>query len=124
MLSGDLNTRSSSVDLIHTNGTHLCSLPDLPAQRWGHTQNGLVICGGTDCCVDTRKSCVTFSSGTWQETHTLRKERRHHTSWTSPQGVVMIGGYESGMQTTTELLNDNGGSTYSFSLDYITTYDL
>ena len=37
-----------------------------------------------------------------------------HTAWASPQGVLIIGGAYS--EQTTELLNDNGGATPSFTL--------
>ena len=34
------------MELLSTAGRRLCSLPDLPAARWGHSQNGLLTCGG------------------------------------------------------------------------------
>ena len=32
------------------------------------------------------------STGDWELTHTLAKERAYHSSWASPQGVMLIGG--------------------------------
>ena len=46
--------------------------------------------------------------------HNLHK-RHGHTAWASPQGVLIMGGVYS-QQQTTELLNDNGGATPSFTL--------
>ena len=106
------NDALTSVELLHTNGSHLCSLPNLPRSRADHTTNGLITCGG----FTADRSCVTFSDGNWYESHTLGVGRAWHTSWSSPQGVLLIGGYHS--QATTELLTDDGTSTPGFSLQY------
>ena len=107
---------SKSVNLLYTNGSLLCSLPDLPDARNEHTQNGLVLCGG----FSNRKSCLTFNAGNWLETHTLEKQRRVHTSWSSPDGIMVIGGYDSEAYTATEILTDTGDTTPGFPLDYNT----
>ena len=111
----------SSAELLHSNGTRLCSLPDLPDERRVHSQTGLITCGGGSGA--TQKSCITFSSGTWQESHTLTENRYGHTQWSSPDGVLLIGGYgvSSG---TTELLTDNGDSTPAFNPGYEIKYDI
>ena len=110
--SGD-NERS--VEALWSNGSSLCSLPDMPDVRYYHTQSGLVTCGGGS----TSTSCYTFTNGVWTKSHTLRHERYHHSSWTSPMGIVLMGG--AGSDTTTELLTDDGQSTEHFSLQYRTT---
>ena len=34
------------VELLFPNGSHMCELKPLPDKRIGHTQNGLITCGG------------------------------------------------------------------------------
>ena len=33
-----------TVELVNTNGTSICSLPNLPSYRYGHTQTGVTAC--------------------------------------------------------------------------------
>ena len=113
---GGYSSAGISAELLYTNGTSLCNLPNLPVKRDYPSQSGLVTCGGKS--TETMSNCLTFKDGTWQQTHTLGTRRQHHLSWASPQGVLLIGGDYGG--TTTELLNDNGSTTPSFSLDYDT----
>ena len=116
MVSGGYNGNDlTSVELLFLNGTRLCALPDLPVARYYHSQSGPLACGGGRGDSE-RASCVTFSGGTWEQTHTLGQRRYSHTAWASPQGVLLMGSrYDSG--TTTELLNDDGSTTASFNLD-------
>ena len=107
-----------SVELLHLNGSRLCSLPSLPDKRSGHTQSGPTTCGGGK---ETWKSCVTFTGGKWKRTHTLGRQRTSSASWASPQGVLIMGGtwefadYQS--PTTTELLKDDGTTQASFNIE-------
>ena len=101
----------TSVQLLSINGTRLCALPNL----WGnslyyHSQSGPLVCGGNSMSLN----CVTFSSGTWQQTHYLGQRREAHTAWASPRGVLLMGGRYS--KRTTELLTENGDTTPSFNL--------
>ena len=112
MVTGGHNKLArTSVELLSTDGTRLCSLPNLPAGRYRHSQAGLVACGG-----DTSEmtSCVTFSAGSWKKTHALGSRIFGHTSWASPRGVLLMGGYYS--MSTTKLLMDGGHTTASFNL--------
>ena len=104
---------TTSVELLLLNGTRLCALPDLPGARYWHSQSGSLACGGGSSSEET--SCVTFSGGTWEQTHTLGQRRYAHTAWASPWGVLLMGSYYS--KSTTELLNDDGTTTASFNLD-------
>ena len=102
----------TSVQLLSINGTRLCALPNLPGNSlYYHSQSGPLVCGGNSMS----QICVTFSSGTWQQTHYLGQRREAHTAWASPRGVLLMGGRYS--KTTTELLNDDGSTTASFNLD-------
>ena len=105
-----------SAELLHTNGSHLCSLPDLPFRREMHSQTGVTMCGGHY----TRTHCHTLSSsGSWEETHSLSRERKHHSAWASPQGIILLGGseWDSDVGTTSEILLESGDTTPGFNLD-------
>ena len=73
LVTGGVPTNSvgTSVELLSSNGTRLCSLPNLPAPRHYHSQSGLLSCGGGGSHSGERKSCVTFTGGHWKKTHTL-----------------------------------------------------
>ena len=108
---GNTAETRKSVELLSTDGTRLCSLPNLPVGRFHHTQSGLITCGGSP----QTTSCVTFSAGHWKKTHTLGQHWHSHTAWASPRGVLLMGSHFS--RTTTELLNDDGSTTAFFNLD-------
>ena len=112
--SGNYKPAKTSVELLSSNGTRLCSLPDLPESRYYHSQSGLITCGGG--VAQTKNSCVTFTGGRWKKTHTLGMRRHDHTAWASPRGVLIIGGGVEGSSLNTERLTDNGGATPSFAL--------
>ena len=108
-----------SVELLYTNGSRLCNLPDLPYDRYLHTQTGLTLCGGRHDPEST--NCQTLSStGSWEETHSLSMRRASHCAWNSPQGLILIGGWHTGNQDTTEILLD-GDSNPGFNLGYKTS---
>merc|ERR1712112_511427 len=90
-----------------------------PDNRQGHSQSGLVTCGGSGGGhnIDIQTSCVTFSSGQWRTSHQLQKQRFYHSSWMSQHGVVLMGG---GSPSTSEILTEDGQSSPSFTLKYDT----
>ena len=111
------------MEILRSNGSYWCSLPDLPDDRSGHTQSGLIACGGhgrRDS--DIMSSCSSFSNGEWIKSHQLsvapqfQYGRFDHSSWISPQGVVLMGGLFGAI--TTENLTDDGLSIPSFPLKY------
>ena len=130
LVTGGEESAGKSVELLSSNGTRLCSLPDLPGERWGHSQTGIVTCGGGVGSEET--SCVTFEAGSWKKTHTLGREWLAHTAWASPRGVMLMKGarrrnlnfrsVSKSRETRTELLTDNGGSTQSFTMAYFARY--
>ena len=79
------------VQLLHQNGTLICSLPSLPEAILGHTQNGLVACGGGNYS-QYRSTCFTFQNGFWIESYNLTEPRFEQSSWSSPNGVMLLGG--------------------------------
>ena len=91
---------SQSVELLSSNGSWLCYLPNLPdKRRSSFTLTGSLICGG----YQSLKTCINFSGGRWQQTHRLRQGRHGHTAWASPRGVLLMGAAYIG--TTTEFVN-------------------
>ena len=42
--------------------------------------------------------------------------RYHHSSWASPSGLILLGG--RGSKRTTEKIQEDGTSSYSFELKY------
>ena len=115
LVTGGEESAGNSVELLSSNGTRLCSLPDLPGERSYHSQTGLLTCGGGGGEPE-RTTCLTFDTGSWKKTHTLGQEWLAHTAWASPRGVLIIGGGVEGSSLNTELLTDNGGATPSFAL--------
>ena len=107
------------MELLHGDGTPWCRLPELPQDRYYHTQTGLEACGGYDS--PTVTTCVSFSGGSWTPSHNLQQQRRLHSSWASPAGTVLMGGLYS--PRTTELLDEaTVDSVMHFSLRYDTRY--
>ena len=112
----------NSVEILRSDGTPWCSLPELPFDSQGissHTQSGLIACGGSS---NNRQSCVTFKDGVWTTSHSLREDRWEHSAWASPAGVVLLGGANSDPSTSSELLSDSTGtSSVYFPLKYAVT---
>ena len=114
------------VQVLHSDGSPWCSLPDLLKPRRAHTQSGLTSCGGqnsTGAYSEIWADCETFSGGSWAPSHTLQVQtnlqgRGGHLAWSSPDGVVLLGGWFDA-QNTTELLSDTtGDSTTHFPLKH------
>ena len=95
-----------------------CSLPQLPQNRYYHSQNGGLVCGGSH--PDAKSNCVKWSPafGNWTTSHTLRQERYHHVSWATASGVYLIGGFKS--PRTSERVKLDGSVEEGFSLKYDT----
>ena len=105
LVSGGSGTEVS-VELLTTNGTRPCSLPDLPSNRRGHAQAGLTVCGGHTSPVST--SCHTLATtGAWEESHTLAQERRWASTWRSPQGLMLLGRAANKLTRSLKLYNNH-----------------
>ena len=112
---------SLSVELLLGDGSS-CWLPSLPAQRSRHSQSGLVICGGGSEAA-TLASCTTLEAGVWTSSHSLQQQRRDHPSWQTEEGILLLGGFDTGARRTTELLTSTSSSTTEqYRLSYDTRY--
>jgi len=106
-------------EVLFTNGSSVCELPQLSQSKYSHTQSGLTSCGGGDYS-DTRRSCIKLEAGSWTTlTDNLVEERRSHSSWVSPDGDILLIGDQYSL-TTTEIVYQNGSSIRSFDLKYRT----
>ena len=104
-----------SVEALSSDGTPWCSLPDLPRNRFDHSQTGLEACGG----MDTDVTCVHFKGGSWKKSQNLQRKRRYHSSWASPEGTILMGASKGEDTETTELLNHTtGDSAMHFPLKF------
>jgi len=108
------NNAHAGAAIMNVNTKEYCRLQNHDI-RYGHTLNGLKLCGGCGH-VYCQKQCKTFNNGDWFLTHNLIYQRYFHVSWDSPQGVLLIGGIYEHTGNTTELLNDQGGSVEKFKL--------
>lgn len=103
-------------------GKH-CNIQDLPDERYSHTQNQNIVCGGGPQN-ETQLSCLELVSGEWKHSHNLLYPRYGHTSWTTPDGgILLVGGYYS--NTTSELLSlvsEELDTTEMFPLEHPSSY--
>ena len=112
---GVLQSAEAEIYIPPSNTT--CSLPKSPEDRFQHTQDGGLACGGHPNR-DTRTSCDRWTAGSWTRTHTLREQRASHSSWSTAEGVFLIGGENSPL--TTELVKQDGSVEEGFVLKYNT----
>ena len=116
MTTGWLDGELSSVEVYVPSINTSCSLPSLSVGTFGHSQDGLLQCGGSG----NNLQCHTFqsASGEWVKTHNLSEVREYHSSWQREDGtIVLMGGDDS--PTTTEIVSDSSAvSTPGFSLKY------
>ena len=95
-----------SVEAITTDGTPLCTLPDLPDNRASHTVDNHILCGGGGG--STQTSCLRYVAGKWtNQRNDLKFERSWHVSWRRQDGNVMLfGGHKS--KNTSEVVSSSG----------------
>ena len=103
--------KAKSVEVLNINGTHRCSLPDLEHKTWGHTQNGLTLCGGTES--EIRTECRTFTNGSWTLPQNLTRHRSYHSSWQSSKGLLLMGGTGKLQYQSIEYLDKSLNSNFT-----------
>ena len=108
-----------SVDIYHTNRGSSFILPDIPDEGFGHTQDGSLMCGGSE---EGRRSCRRWNpnTGAWDlVTESLTEDRVFHISWTPADGSVtylMGGQWPAGK--TSEFMDKENGVRSSFPLQH------
>ena len=109
----------TSAEVLFTNGSSICELPQMSQSKYDHSQSGLIAFGGS-YEIDTMRSCIKFEDGSWTTlTDNLVELRTRHSSWINPDGdILLIGGAYS--KNTTEIVYQNGTSIRSFDLKYET----
>ena len=75
-------------------------------------QNGNLICGG----YESPDNCLIWTSGSWNVSHNLLHARDQHSSWSTDEGLLLVGGYDS--PTTTEMLTWEGLTEERFTIIY------
>ena len=87
MVTGGYNLKSS--EILHFNGTSMCTLPPMPAANWGHSQSASTVCGGAT----RHDTCYTFREGSWE---TLNEDLDlwyyDHSSWMNENGDTLLMG--------------------------------
>ena len=114
-------TGDALVQLLDEKGTFICDLPNLPERRLGHTQNGLVTCGGGNFTYSS-STCLTLQNGLWTESYNLTEPRYEHMSWRSLDGVILMGGRpETNFNPphTSEILTEDG-ALQTFNMKFLT----
>merc|ERR550539_550666 len=108
----------AAIFIPSTKQTHsLSAIPGSPREL--HTLTDNVICGGV--YPGTSTTCLELSETGegWRPYKTFNKPRMAHSSWLSPQGIVLLGGYYSGKST--EALSSSGYGS-NFRLQDNTSY--
>ena len=117
-----LITGGPTAEVYHPSSGTSCMLPTREDDRYYHTLNSGLMCGG----YFTGASCVQWSSvnGTWEEYLTLDVGRSYHVSWTPDPdiGTYLMGGLDSESCNTTSLIKPDGRQEPGFSLKYDIEY--
>ena len=98
-----------SVEAITTDGSPMCTLPDLPDLRRDHTMDNHIMCGG----YHTQSSCLYFVAGKWTKYRTdLKIKRTGHVSWRRQDGEIMLlggnGDDSKNSRKTSEVVSSSG----------------
>jgi len=95
---------TQSVEAITTDGTPLCTLPNLPDERYAHTMDNHIMCGGGN----TQSSCLHYVAGKWTKyRNDLKFKRTYHVSWRRQDREVILMGGGNG-QKTSEVVSSSG----------------
>ena len=73
-----------------------------------------MVCGG----FETRDTCLQLAEGVWTISHDLKTSRVAHTSWTTADGVLLIGGANPEYQSTELVKTDGTTEVGTLTLKY------
>ena len=106
------------VELVNLVTKQSCVLPELTKERFDHSSANGVVCGGGDSTA--RTSCVDISSGSWSsDNYQPIRQRYTHVAWNVRAGeVILLGGWDSESQRTTDVVYTNGTVVPGFNLHY------
>ena len=114
----DLDLGSNRMDLVELfnpkTGTSCMITGKLDQPRGYHTGDGNLVCGGSDHDFNHISSCYNVATGA---TINLLNGRDGHTSWSTDDGIYLLGGFPDG--STTELVTGNTTQA-GFGLQYDT----
>ena len=88
MVTGGYNLASSEV--LHFDGTSMCTLPPMPITHWGHSQSASTVCGG----MSSSRTCYTFREGKWEtlNDHLELFYSDQSSSWMNEKGDILLMG--------------------------------
>jgi len=99
-----MSSAGETMELFIPSRNKTCRLPDTTTHRYGHTVDGLLICGGGR----SSDNCDSFSNGVWSRTHTTTG-RWCATSVKIGTDLYLIGGKQ---EMTTDIVDmREGGKT-------------
>ena len=118
IITGGAGDASKIAEIFFPDDGTSCLLPELPDDRYDHTQDGILLCGGDNIA---KKTCITLNTtdGTWTTSHDLLKPRRYHSSWKVNDGVILMGGELGNSEwpgNSSELARLDGSVEETFSL--------
>ena len=109
---GVLITAYNQVEIFIPRSRRTIPLPSIPNHpRVGHSLTGNMICGGlyprtSDNCLE-----LTSNGSGWSPLNgDLKELRLAHSSWKTPNGTVLLGGYYSGKTAELVTRTCTGGS--------------
>jgi len=118
VISGGRQALNKWVELFIPSTGDSCLFPSVPDIRKGHSMNNMYICGGDDFYA--RDLCIQFVDGHWTSLSSTRESRDDHSSWLTPQGLVLMGGDYNGGKTTEIITLKGGQGGPGFTLNYET----
>ena len=122
---GDKLAAANKAEVLNSDWTRFCSLPDLPDKHIRTEKRFLasmaegMVCGGySNHNRDFEKTCLKLQHGKWTELPwKLKQSRRGSVSWKRPDGKTrLLGGLRS---KTSEIVSETG-SIAGFPLKYMT----
>merc|ERR1712123_58054 len=118
VISGGRQALNKWVELFIPSTGDSCLFPSVPDIRKGHSMNNMYICGGDDFYA--RDLCIQFVDGHWTSLSSTKESRDDHSSWLTPQGLVLMGGDYNGGKTTEIITLKGGQGGPGFTLNYET----